>query len=105
MAQFDFLTTYIEDLLTQVGLGALTDEQKKIYVPQFVSQVEERLGIELLPKLNRDHLAEFADLIERTGVTAEEWKTFWYGAIPNFDEEIKGILLQFAQEVRQIMTV
>jgi hypothetical protein len=49
MAQFDFLTEYVLELLKQNGLGNLSDEQKNAYVPQVLAPVEQRLGLELLP--------------------------------------------------------
>ena len=103
MAQFDFLTEYVLELLKQNGLGDLTDEQKKTYLPQLLSQVEERIGLELLPKLSDANMEAFAGLAEKETTTPEEWKAFWYAAIPNFEGELQAILTGFTDEVRGIL--
>ena len=101
-AQFDFLEQFIVELLAQSGFGQLTEAQRLAYVPQLVAQAQERLGVELLPRLTDEQLEEFAAMVEKDGVTPEEWKTFWTGAVPNFDEEVKKVLQTFAADVRRI---
>ncbi|PLX28868.1 hypothetical protein C0581_00710 [Candidatus Parcubacteria bacterium] len=101
--QFDFLSTYIEALLVNNGLDDLSEEQKNVYIPQIMAHVEERIGLEVLPKLNDTQLDEFAKLTEGE-TTPEQWRDFWNTSIPSFEEDIKKILETFAGRVSQILS-
>jgi len=101
--QFDFLEGYVEALLIQNGLDNLTEQQKEIYIPQILSHLEQRIGIEMLPKLSEKKIKDFSKLLEKENTSPEEWKDFWYGAVDNFEEEVKQILLAFAERVKQIL--
>jgi len=101
---FDFLIEYVLALLEENGIE-LTDDQKKIYVPQILAQVEMRLGLELLPKLSDDQKTTFAKLANTEGTSAESWRKFWYQALPSFEEDIKNVLIDFSEKVKQILAV
>lgn len=100
--QFDFLIEYVLKLLEENNVS-LSEEQKNVYVPQLLAQIEFRLGAELLPKLDEAQKKEFAKLAGSEETTSEQWKDFWYGAAPTFEEDIKDILVEFAQRVKQIL--
>ena len=100
--QFDFMKEYIEELLLANDVN-LTEEQKSVYVPQLMTQAEQRLGIELLPKLSKESLEEFNDLIQADDTTDEQWKVFWSGALPTLEDDVKEILLKFTDEARDIL--
>jgi len=102
-AQFDFLTDYVLKLLEENGLGDLTDEQKSIYVPQLLGQVEQRLGLALTPKLSDAQLDEFTALVNKQGVAPAEWEAFWKGAIPTFEQDVQNVLLEFSGKVKEIL--
>lgn len=102
--QFDFLSVYVEKILYENGLDRLSDEQKKVYVPQITSHLEERLGIEMLPKLSGENLEVFTRLAESENTKDEDWKNFWYSAVPNFEEELKLILENFSKSVATILS-
>lgn len=102
MPKFDFLAEYALELLKQNNLD-LSGEQKNIYLPQILGQVEERLGLELLPKLNEAQMNEMARLVNDAQAGAEEWKKFWYSAIPTFEQDVKNVLISFAEEVKQLL--
>ena len=102
MPQFDFLRQFIEQTLDDVGLGGLTESEKEQYLPQLARQLQERIGIVLLPKLNNADLDRFSKLTEEGG-SAGEWQAFWQSAIPNFEEEFKTVLSDFADDVRKIV--
>ena len=101
--QFNFLTEYLQTLIEELGLTAATDEQKKRYIPILQSQLEERIGLELLPKLNDEGLDTFTQMINKGNSTAEEWSTFWKNSIPHFQDEVERILRDYAQEAKQIL--
>lgn len=99
MKQENFLAKFAEEVLTK-KFGELTEEQKQMFVPEMTELIEERVGIILLPKLSQENAAEFADLLDKeTG--PEEWKNFWYNALPNFEEEMKSILSAFVLEISE----
>lgn len=102
--QFDFLSVYIEKVLYENGLDKLTDEQKKIYIPQLTAHLEERIGLEMLPKLSDENLTKFSEMVESETATAEDWKDFWYSAVPNFEEELKSVLEVFGKRVENILS-
>lgn len=99
MPQTDFLEEFVIKILDESGLD-LNDEQKKIYIPQIQSLLEERIGLVLMPKLSEEDREQFFKLVE-DDVSAEDWTNFWTASIPNFEEELKNILTKFAEEVKQ----
>ena len=102
--QFDFLAVYIEKVLYENGLDRLSEEQKKIYVPQLTSHLEERIGLEMLPKLSEENLLKFANLAEAEDTSEEDWKNFWYSSISNFEEELKMVLEKFSKSASTILS-
>ncbi|KKW41834.1 MAG: hypothetical protein UY92_C0013G0033 [Candidatus Magasanikbacteria bacterium GW2011_GWA2_56_11] len=97
----DLITVYVLELLRSIGLGDLTEDQKKRYVPAFSRRVEERIGLELLPKLTDEQFKEFTRLAGSGTTTRAQWEEFWRRSIPDFEEEIKIILADFAADARQ----
>jgi hypothetical protein len=79
-------------ILEKGGFGDLTDEQKKEFEPQIAVLVQDRVGIELLPKLDKEQAKEFAELSNVENTTPEQWSTFWNEAVPNFEDEIARIV-------------
>src|SRR3989344_8282873 len=83
MPQTSFLAQVAEQILAQ-NFGALSAEQKQQYTPTLVALLEERVGIELLPKLNDAQTEQFVDLAENDKTTPAEWRGFLSGAGPDF---------------------
>lgn len=100
MAQATFLVQFVDEMLKETGLANLTPEQKQIYVPQMTALLEQRIGLKLVPQLDETQMQNLADLADKDA-SAEAWKTFWYNAIPNFEEQIKNILSEFAAQIIQ----
>jgi hypothetical protein len=101
---FDFLESFILQILEQNGIKDLTDEQKKKYVPEFLSRIYQRLGAVLIPKLSDDNLKTFSQLMENKNTKPEDWQRFWASAIPNFDGEVTGVLSQFSKDLKDIFS-
>lgn len=101
MPQFDFLRQFIEQMLDELGLGDLNEKEKNQYLPQLTRQLQERIGIVLLPKLSDSDLERFSRLTDKTA-SRDEWQLFWTTALPNFAEEMKAILTDFTTEVKAI---
>ncbi len=97
-----FLTDYVEGLLLNSGLS-LTPEQQKIYLPQLLAQVQVRLGLELLPKLNSADRAEFIRLSNAESADGSLWAAFWQRAVPNFNGVIEDVLATFAARTAEIL--
>mgnify|MGYP001559283188 CR=1 FL=1 len=100
--QFDFLIEYVLALLEENKIE-LSEEQKKIYVPQILAQVEMRLGAKLLPKLDGKQTDRFVKLSNNEGASPEEWKAFWHESVPTFEEDVKNILTEFAEKTKQLL--
>lgn len=99
---FNFLTEYVLKLLEENGMGDLSEEQKNIYVPQILGHVEQRLGMELLPKLNDAQMDELARLMNKE-TSAQEWSDFWHSNIPTFDDDVEQVLMEFSEKVKNIL--
>ena len=98
----DFFTGYVEDVLAKTDIGELSAEQKNVYIPQLVALLEERVGLELVPKLNEARMKQFAAMVEQE-TSPETWGSFWQEALPNFEGEMKRILTAFASQVKGIL--
>lgn len=99
--KFDFLIEYILALLEENKIE-LTDEQKKVYVPQILAQVELRLGLKLLPQLTDEQKDKFAKMVNQEA-GPQEWSKFWHEAVPAFDDDVKEVLMGFAEKTKQIL--
>ena len=100
--QFDFLIEYVLALLEENKIS-LTEEQKKIYVPQIMAQAEMRLGLKLLPQLDGKQTDKFVKLSNNENTSPEEWKKFWHDCVPNFAEQVKEILVEFSEKTKQLL--
>ena len=101
MAQSNFFIEYVERVLRECGLSYLTSSQKEQYLPQITAFLEERIGLEFLPKLDKEHITMFKQMSKSAQTTAKQWKDFWVDAIPDFDEEMTRLLSAFAATARQ----
>ena len=101
MPQTSFLAQVAEQILAQ-NFGALSAEQKQQYTPTLTALLEERVGIELLPKLNDAQTEQFVDLAENDKTTPAEWRDFWSAAVPNFEDEMARIVGEVAAEARGV---
>ena len=98
----DPLTQFVSGILDNQNM-TLSSDQKDFYIPQFVEQLEQRIGLELLPKLSEEKQSEFADLLDRDSVSPREVHDFWQDALPTFEQDVKDVMQKFAQTVEQIL--
>lgn len=103
LTQFDFLKVFIEQLLDDNGFAEVSEQTRAQYVPLFTIEAEKRLGFALTPMLSDAALKELADMAEQGGASAEALRDFWYKNIPNFEEEVKKVLTDFAAEVKNTL--
>ena len=102
-AQFDFFAEYVLGLLEAFGVVGLTEDQINTYLPQLVAQLEQRVGITLLPKLSDKDGDTFARMISTPEVSGKDWQEFWNKAVPNFEEELHKILIDFKEEMKTFL--
>jgi len=104
MSQTDFLQEYVVALLDESGLAKeITPEQIATYTSELVSIVEERIGLEFVPKLSTADFNTFTSLINKGTATSGEWQQFWQKAIPTFTTDLKAILQQFAEDFKNVL--
>lgn len=98
-----FLQQYIDNVLAGVGITDLTDDQKNTYYPQLLAQLEERIGLEFMPKLNPEQLGTFTRMMDNMHTSPEDWEAFWRQSVPDFDTHMGKVLQGFADDVKAAM--
>ena len=98
--KFDFLTAYVEKILADVGFIGISNENKKIFLPQFAAQVQARIGASVMPLLDEEAGEELVQMMEKEVVSENEWLSFWQRYVPNFQEVVDGVLQKFAEEMK-----
>lgn len=105
MPQADFLRQYVELLLEESGIAvSFTEKQREGYIVELLSLVEERIGIELVPKLSSQDMETFTDMVKNAAATPREWSDFWHAALSTFEQDLHAILLQFAEEFKTLLS-
>lgn len=102
-APLSFAEQQVMEVLKQNGLGQISEANKQAYVPQLAAEVEYRLGLELMPKLNEAQAKECADLMDDEQATAETWAAFWRSAIPDFDSVVQRVLEKFSADCQKLL--
>lgn len=105
MPQFDFLKTFIAELLDGSGFASLSEQTRQQYAPQFQAEAERRLGLALLPRLNEKSAEELAELVSNPNTKPEDLREFWLANIPDFNALVENTLRSFADEFRQALPV
>lgn len=104
MTQTDFLREYIVTLLDESGIAtSFTQEQKDRCTEELISIIQERIGLEFVPKLSDVDLKTFTSMVQNGKTNPKEWKQFWQKAIPSFEEDLKVLLVAFAQELKTLL--
>ncbi len=101
--EYSFLEQYVLTVLEESGFGQLSEANRRVYLPQLVAEAEYYLGLYLMPKLSTEGADKFAALANSGETSPEKWQKFWQEAIPNFDAEVKNVLIKFADRVRNIL--
>jgi len=104
MVQENPLEELILNILNENGFDKLDEEAKKEYLPQFLTQAEQRIGAALLPLLNEESAKQFVELTKKE-TNPEQWWEFWQSNVPNFNEVVKEALAGFAQEVKESFSI
>jgi len=97
--QKDLLRNLVFNVLAERGFNKLSEEEQDKMLPQFVSALERRLGVDMLPYLTEESAEEFAGMVEKN-TSADEWYAFWIKNVPEFEEKAKKSILEFAEELR-----
>jgi len=102
--EFNFLESYIHQLLDEHGFEGLTEETRDEYLPQFVGEAQRRIGLAVLPKLDEAAAKELAELVKAEDVTPEKLRAFWEEKVPDFESIVKETLDAFSVEFAKVMS-
>jgi hypothetical protein len=102
-SQFNFLDSIVERMLLDAGLGALSEETRNMYLPQFVSEAEIRLGEAIEPYMTPEFQTELGRLMGDQTVTPEQVRALWTSHVPEFDSIVERTLVSFRDEVKNIL--
>lgn len=73
-----------DNFLQEVGLGALPDDQKKMFLDHFREQLELRVGTRLSEGLSEAQLEEFESFIDRNDEKVAAWLS---ANTPDFEQD------------------
>lgn len=88
------------DALHTKGFDKISPDDQAALLPQFVVEAERRLGLAMMPALQKEEdVVTFTTMLEQGTATPEEWLAFWHKAVPQFDVLVKQTLEAFADEL------
>lgn len=90
-------------ILEESGLGTLSEANQRVYVPQLAAEAEYRLGLALLPKLDKEQAKKFSAMVSAEESSPAAWQAFWKQAVPQFDALTQSVLKKFAEDCRKIL--
>lgn len=96
----NFLEEYVLKVLTDNGFKNLSEENRRLFLPQFVAEAEKRLGLAVVPLLSKEAVEQLAKMAQKE-TAPEEWWNFYNTNVPNFPELVKSVLEKYAMEVKQ----
>lgn len=96
--QKDLLRNLVFNVLSKKGFDKLPQEEQDKMLPRFVATLEKQIGVELLPLLNEAGVEEFGELLEKE-ITGEEWYNFWLKYVPDFEDRVKKIVIEFSEKL------
>ena len=102
MAQENFLVDFVEKALEQNGFTHLSQDAKKELIPQFVAQLQQRIGASLLPYLDAKTAEEFTEMLKDKKTTPSVMFAFWERAVPNYQEVVKKEMEIFLEDLKKI---
>lgn len=88
----------------EAGLDSMSEETRATYIPQFVSEAQQRLGDALLVRLSPEGRDQLVKVMQTEDMTPETLRAFWVSHIPNFDAEVTAILTGFGNELKDILS-
>ncbi|HRH23324.1 MAG TPA: DUF5663 domain-containing protein [Candidatus Magasanikbacteria bacterium] len=97
-----FIDEYIEKVLAREKTN-LSEEEKKMYTERLSLLLEEKLGAELMERLNDAQLDTFEKLFSNAETTGEEWSMFWNENIPNFSDFVRDRLESFSARLHELL--
>ena len=101
--QFDFLESFIHNVLDEAGFQEMTEATRAQFVPMFVAEAERRPGLALLRLLNDEQIKALADLAKNDEIDQKMMADFWIESVPNFEEVVQNTLEAFAEEFKKTL--
>lgn len=102
-SQLDYLETFVSKILDEHGFADAPEEIRNAYIPQFVTEAQNRMGAALMPKLSGDAAKELAEMLNNNELTQEQLKAFWEKHVPDYEMIVAQTLDSFAKEVGEVL--
>lgn len=95
MAKQSFSKDFITALITKANLTDASGKIDTADVERLAEQLEQKMGLFLLSKLSTDDINQYYELVAKDA-TAEKLHDFLQNKIPNFSQEQKKLLDDYA---------
>lgn len=93
-------TNLLKNALVEKGFDKLSQEEQNNMLPQFEAALERRLGVEMAKYLSEAAATEFAQMVETVEDSAV-WFAFWQKNVPDFENKVKTVVLEFVEELKK----
>ena len=101
--QFDFLESFIHNIMDEAGFAEVSEATRSQFVPLFVAEAERRLGLALLPLLNEAQAKQLGEIMDNENSSVESIPQFWQSSVPNFEDVVEDTLDEFAEEFKKTL--
>lgn len=91
------------DLLQELGLGALPEDQKKAMLQHIYETLELRVGTQLANQMTDRQLEEFEQFIDAGGDANQEQALHWLETnLPNYKQVVNEVFEALKAEIKQM---
>lgn len=91
------------DLLLELGLGALPEDQKKAMLQHIYETLELRVGTQLANQMTDRQLEEFEQFIDAGGDASQEQALHWLETnLPNYKQVVNDVFEALKLEIKQM---
>lgn len=91
------------DLLLELGLGALPEDQKKAMLQHIYETLELRVGTQLANQMTDRQLEEFEQFIDAGGDANQEQALHWLETnLPNYKQVVNEVFEALKAEIKQM---
>ena len=88
------------DVLKEKGFSNLSEANQREFLPQFVAEAQVRIGLAVMPLLDKSATDEMSKMM-REQHTAAEWWNFWSANVPNFKDVLRDAIVGFVADMRK----
>ena len=98
-----WLDQFVGELFDTHGFDAISEEQRNEFIPQFSAQLQQRLGLAAMKRLDADAQKQLDTLLSDDALEAAMLQTFWQQHIPDYEKMVQEELQVFEKEFVTIM--